>query len=358
MKIKAVLGLLLTCGLCLTGCGQKEEDPVVYQNPVFEPVFADPSVVYDEDGYYYVFGTQDYGEWGETFGASYGPILKSKDLINYEYAGSVFTLKNRPVWGTPNAGLWAPDVVKIGDKYLLYYSLSTWGDNNPGIGIASAEHPQGPWTDHGKLFDSESIGVNNSIDPTVFTAEDGKVYMVWGSFRGIYGVELTEDGMALKDGAAEKKVRLAGYDTSTPWNGTTYEGAYIRYIDGYYYMFLSSGTCCDGFNSSYNVRVCRSESPLGPYVDSDGNDMLAGNRGHQVVKGNASFAGTGHNALVQDSNGDWWILYHAYDKSKEENFGNSSRRSLMIDKLEWDEEGWPSTQYSYPSSEGEAPVLK
>ncbi|MCK7488058.1 MAG: hypothetical protein MZU97_23140 [Bacillus subtilis] len=58
--------------------------------------------------------------------------------------------------------------------------------------------------DHGKLFDSNSIGVNNSIDSTVFVVDD-RVYMIWGSFRGLYGVELTADGLALKDGANAKK---------------------------------------------------------------------------------------------------------------------------------------------------------
>lgn len=362
--MKKWIGILFVLALvALTAaCNKKEEEmePETYSNPVFEPVFADPSAIRDEDGYYYVFGTQDYGEWGEEYGTAYVPILKSKDLIEYEYAGSAFTLKTRPTWGTANAGIWAPDIVKIGDQYLLYYSLSTWGDPNPGIGVATADHPLGPWTDHGKLFDSESIGVNNSIDPTVFTAEDGKVYMVWGSFRGIYGVELTADGLALADGenAINTKVHLAGYDTSTEWNGTTYEGAYIRYINGYYYMFLSQGTCCDGFNSSYNVKVCRSETPLGEYVDSDGNSMLAGNRGHQVVKGSSAFAGTGHNALVQDDNQDWWIIYHAYDRSEPETIGNTSRRSLMIDKLEWTEEGWPETKYTYPAAgETEDPMI-
>ena len=53
--------------------------------------------------------------------------------------------------------------------------------------------------------------------------------MIWGSFRGLYGVELTSDGLALKDGenAKDTKVHIAGYDTSTGWNGSTYEGAYV-----------------------------------------------------------------------------------------------------------------------------------
>lgn len=321
-----------------------------YKNPVFEPVLADPHIIKDDDGYFYVFGTQDYGQWGEEYGTRYIPIIKSKDLVNWEYAGQAFSLAKRPTWGTIGAGIWAPDIVKIGDTYNLYYSLSTWGDPNPGIGVATAPHPLGPWTDHGEVLRSLDIGVNNSIDPTVFEAE-GKVYMIWGSFRGLYGVELTSDGLALKDGenAKDTKVHIAGYDTSTGWNGSTYEGAYVIFKDGYYYMFVSSGTCCDGFNSSYHVKVARSISPLGPYYDSEGRDMFSGNRGHLVLQKSAHFIGPGHNSIVVDDAGDYWILYHGYDVTEPERFGNSPRRCMLIDKLIWDENGWPSVEGKIPS---------
>jgi arabinan endo-1,5-alpha-L-arabinosidase len=325
--------------------------PVMYENPVWEPVLADPSIVKDDDGYYYAFGTQDYGQWGESFGTRYGPILKSTNLVDWEYAGSLFTMQTRPIWGAANAGVWAPDVVKIGSTYLAYYSLSVWGDPNPGIGVASSMHPLGPWVDHGKLFDSNSIGVNNSIDSTVFVFED-RVYLIWGSFRGLYGVELTADGLALKDGinAINTKVHIAGFDTSTSWNGSTYEAPYIVQKDGYFYLFVSSGTCCEGLNSSYNVRVARSTSPLGPYIDHLDRSILGGNRGYQVVMGSAYFVGTGHNSVIQDEAGEYWIVYHAYDVGETPNFGNSPRRVLMIDKLVWDESGWPRVFGAMPSN--------
>ena len=166
------------------------------------------------------------------------------------------------------ANVWAPDVVKIGNSFVMYYALSVWGDPDPGIGVATAPEPWGPWTDQGKLFSSNEIGVNNSIDPAVFQAQDGHYYMIWGSFRGLYGVRLTDDGLALEGGleaAKANKKLVAGLDTSTPFNLATYEAPYIVYKDGYYYMFVSSGSCCEGLNSTYHVRVGRSTEPLGPY---------------------------------------------------------------------------------------------
>lgn len=353
MKKMTLFVIIVLFSLTLLGC-QNDNDPteeeMTYRNPVFEPVLADPAIIY-HDGVYYAYGTQDYGQWGEEYGVKYGPILSSTNLVDWSFAGSVFEPANRPFWGTPNAGIWAPDIVKIGDTFNYYYSLSTWGDPNPGIGVATANHPLGPWTDHGPILRSLSIGVNNSIDPAVFEAE-GKVYMVWGSFRGIYGVELTSDGLSLKDGdnASQTKVLLAGLDTQTNWNAATYEAPYVIFKDGYYYMFLSSGTCCEGHQSTYNIRVVRSQSPMGPYTDDQGRSALGTYRGYQVVMGSSYFAGPGHNSIITDQSGDYYIVYHAFNTSESPSYGNSPRRSLMIDLLIWDEDGWPSTLGQMPSN--------
>lgn len=351
-KITIVTAVIFI-SLFLISCKDDKEDEIMtYTNPVFEPVFADPSIIRDENGVFYAYGTQDYGEWNGEYKTSYGPIIKSYDLVNWEYTGSLFELSNRPTWGTPNAGIWAPDIVKIDNTYNLYYSLSKWGDPNPGIGVATASNPLGPWTDHGKLFDSTSIGVNNSIDATVFLDTEGRIYMIWGSFRGLYGVELTSNGLNLKDGAnaLNTKAHIAGLDTSTSWNGATYEAPYVIYKDGFYYMFVSSGTCCNGYDSTYNIKVGRSVSPLGPYYDDQGRSMLGTNRGYQVLSGSGYFAGPGHNAIVVDDAGDYWILYHAYDKNEPAKIGNTNRRSLMMDKLSWNIDGWPSVNALIPSN--------
>ena len=49
--------------------------------------------------------------------------------------------------------------------------------------------------------------------------------------------------------------------------GTLTEGTYIIKRDGYYYLFGSAGSCCDGANSTYHVVVARSENLMGPYVN-------------------------------------------------------------------------------------------
>lgn len=329
---------------------QPETQVKYYSNPVYAPVFADPCIV-EHEGMYYAYATTDYGLWKPTDDSldnlsnqAIVPILKSADLTKWYYAGKAFVGAKAPSWGTPGATPWAPDVVKIGDKFVMYYALSTWGDPDPAIGVATADHPLGPWTDQGKLFSSLEIGVDNSIDPAVFKAQDGKIYMIWGSFRGLFGVELSSDGLSLKGGieqAKENKTLVAGI--VGPWNGATYEAPYVIYENGYYYLFVSSGTCCEGKKSTYNVRVGRSTSPLGPYVDDTGASMCDANRGHIVVHGNDEFVGVGHNACVKVGD-DWYIVYHGYDQKGNEKYGNTNARALIIDKLVWDNKGWCHTE--------------
>lgn len=312
-----------------------------YMNPTyFGPHGADPHIIRHENSFYiYVTG---------------GHIIKSDNMVNWEIVGNLFP-ESHPNWGTRGAGIWAPDIVKIGDKFMVYYSHSTWGDPNPGIGVMSADHPEGPWIDHGKLFNSEEIGVPNSIDANVFV-EDQNVYIIWGSFKGMYMTELTSDGLSLKNGveyAKNNKVHIAGFPANNTHNSRTYEGAYIIKKEDYYYLFLSTGDCCpqDAFTSSYNVVVSRSKNITGPYVDHLDRDMRGQNLGFSVVDGfidhfGRSAFGPGHNSIIVDDNNDFWIVYHSY--FSDDGLKHNSRQ-IAIDKLLWDENDWPYVYDRKPS---------
>lgn len=323
---------------CLTACSSSsskaEDDPVdqpknVYYNPVINYSLPDPSVIKGEDGYFYLYATENIRNL---------PIHRSKNLVDWEYVGTAFTNDTRPDF-EPKGGLWAPDINKIGDKYVLYYSMSVWGGEwTCGIGCATADKPEGPFKDHGKIFRSNEINVQNSIDP--FYIEDrGKKYLFWGSFRGIYGIELSNDGLSVKKGAKLHQVA-----------GTAYEGTYIHKKDDYYYFFASIGTCCEGLKSTYTTVVGRSKKLFGPYVDKNGNKMLD-NHHEILIHQNESFVGTGHNSeIVRDKAGNDWVLYHAVSTT------SPGGRVLMLDKIDW-KDGWPSVSGNSPSLEFERPVL-
>ena len=153
-------------------------------------------MIRDGKGTYYLYATENTRNL---------PIFKSDNLVDWKFVGTAFTEETRPQM-VPDGMIWAPDIQKIGDKYVLYYSKSRWGGEwECGIGVATSDSPEGPFTDMGKMFISKEIGVQNSIDP-FYIEDEGKKYLFWGSFRGIYGIELTEDGLRVKPGAAPKCV--------------------------------------------------------------------------------------------------------------------------------------------------------
>lgn len=348
--LSLVIALCLASLFAFTSCdkGKQKPDPPqepivaqnnFYVNPVFPIVDgerkstyqADPYIVRDDDGTFYMYCTQT-DAYTPDLSFKRGPIWSSKDMHSWVYVGDVFE-NYVPDWGTPGAGVWAPTVCKVGDKWNFYYSLSTGGDANPGIGVASAPTPYGPWTHHGKLFNSEEIGVVNSIDPHVFY-DNGKLYMVFGSFGGLITlIELTEDGLGLMGGLQyqnEHKTALGGFEI---FNTDNYEASIILKKDGWYYLFLSTGTCLSGKKSTYHVVAARSRSLTGPYLDSSGRDMFGPNRGDAVVVPSLSGAmGTGHCAVIQDDLGEYWMLYHGYDTR-----AVAEPRVLYLDKLFWNE---------------------
>lgn len=308
-----------------------------YTNPVFDQNTPDPSVVQAPDGAFYAYGTG-------------GTCRKSYDLVNWEDMG--IALK-RPTWNdsvrTDKNGkqhpmrfsLWALDVSRVGKKYLVHYASAYWGnETRTGLGVAEGTSPT-EFTDCGKMFCSTEIGVQNSIDPC-YVKDKGKKYLIWGSFRRLYMGKLTKDGKRIKNPSHLTQVA-----------GTAFEGAMVYKRKGYYYLFASVGTCCEGAKSTYHTVVGRSKKLAGPYVDRQGGRMLD-NHYETVIKGNDRWKGPGHNSeIITDKEGDTWLLYHAYDAQDPE-----KGRVMLLDKLLWDEEGWPYVEGGTPSTTPQdAPVL-
>ncbi|MDD4991874.1 MAG: family 43 glycosylhydrolase [Paludibacter sp.] len=323
----------------------EQKKQATYINPVFEPDFADPTIIKAADGWFYGYATEN--TW--TDGVHHlVPVIKSKNLIQWQYVSDAF--KVRPMW-KKSGGIWAPDVTVVNGQYYMFYSYSTWGDSNPGIGLAIADKPEGPFVDQGKLFDSESIGVSNSIDPCLFQTGKGakqKSYLFWGSFFGIYGIELSADLKSVKG----SKFKIAG---------NAFEASCIKEKNGKFYFFGSVGSCCDGANSQYRVNVAVSSDIRGPYKDKAGVEILAdGAEGTALIAGNRAigWVGPGHNSkIITDDAGNDYFLYHAIDPSNANLPGGATRRPLMMDKLIWTH-GWPQIQGNIPGRDSQkSPII-
>ncbi|WP_228011043.1 family 43 glycosylhydrolase [Nonomuraea phyllanthi] len=220
--------------------------------------------------------------------------------------------------------LWAPDITYANGKYYMYYSASTFGSNHSGIFLAtSTTGASGSWSNQGLVIESRTSDNWNAIDPNLIIDDQGRWWLDFGSFwSGIKMVQL--------DPATGKRLdstirSIAGR------GGGAIEAPFIYRHGGYYYQFVSFDLCCRGASSTYRIMVGRSTSVTGPYVDRNGTALTSGG-GTQVLAGHGSIHGPGHEAVLQDNDGDV-LFYHWYADD------GSSR--LGINKLGWDSAGWP-----------------
>ena len=295
----------------------------------------DPHIFKDEQtGCYYVYST-DLGKPGIH-------IRKSPDLIHWDYLGTGFE-KGVPEeankWSQAQ-GLWAPDIIKVGDEYRIYYSASTFGSQQSCIGLAVAKHPEGPFEHKGLVIKTTNEAPVNAIDANlVVDHKTGEQYMVYGSFWG--GIRIIKldstTGLTAEDGFG---IPLATRPREMV--DTAVEGAYIRYNKqtGYYYLFVSYGSLA----SDYHVRVGRSKCITGPYVDYHNVEMTTINDkpndiGLKITSGykfgdSEGWYALGHNSVLNDE-GNWYLVHHTRPEIA------PKWPYLQVRKMVWTEDGWP-----------------
>jgi arabinan endo-1,5-alpha-L-arabinosidase len=256
------------------------------------------------------------------------PSYHSKDLVKWEAGPCVFT--NAPAWTDQAVPahrddyFWAPDIIHAGDRYLLYYAVSTFGKRVSAIGLVTnptldPNDPKFQWTDYGPIVQSAETNDFNTIDPAIFKDADGKLWLAFGSFwSGIKLIEL--DPRTGKRITPDSSVYALAHNDSI-------EAAYIYRHDNFYYLFVNWGLCCRGTNSTYEIRVGRSKKITGPYFDMGGVDLMA-DGGTEFLKTNGPFIGPGHAGIIYE-NGKNWFSCHFYDGTRR---GFST---LAVLPLEW-----------------------
>ena len=293
----------------------------------------DPSMA-RQDGTYYLFST---GDPAGVIGNGNIQIRTSRNLRSWTYAGTVFASK--PAWITSALGaipnLWAPDISFSGGLWHLYYAGSSFGSNNSVIGLATTptldrRSPRYHWTDDGQVFRTTSSDDFNAIDPSLVSAADGTRWLVLGSFwSGIKLIQL-DPATGTPAGSSPKIYSLAQRPAPD-----AEEGSAITYHDGYYYLFVSWDSCCQGIGSSYRIMVGRSTSVTGPYTDPNGTDMM--NAGGMEEQGSdEGMIGPGSSSVFQQGGQDY-LVYHYYDA-----FDNGDAW-VQVRPLAWTSSGWPVT---------------
>lgn len=272
-----------------------------------EPYIHDPSTVIFCEGKYYTFGTGGGG-------------LISED--GWTWHGGA----QRPGGGV------APDVIHIGDRYYMAYARGGGGMSG---GHASnvyvmwtktldAKSPDFGFKDETVVASSDGIEDCDAIDPSfLLDPTTGRLWLTYGTYFGF--IRLVE--LDPKTGR-----RIAGNQALNI--GIDMEATDLIYRDGWYYLLGTHGTCCDGANSTYNIRVTRSRKVTGPYVDNMGIDALKGG-GKLVVAASGRFVGPGHFGRMDLGDGVEKFSCHY-----EADLDRSGRSVLDIRPLLW-KDGWP-----------------
>ncbi|UOQ73126.1 family 43 glycosylhydrolase [Hymenobacter cellulosilyticus] len=288
-----------------------EAKPTNYANIVLPGDFPDPTIAKIGNTYW---ASATSAEWGPVF-----PMFKSDNLVDWELVTHVFP-GQLPDWC--DANFWAPEIFYEGGKTFIYYTARK--KNGPlCVAVASADQPEGPYTDHGPLV-GQRLG---SIDGFPVRDEHGDLYLVWkedGNSKKkptpIWAQRINEKRMGL----VGKKVEL--FRNTEKWEGCLVEGSAIVRHDEYFYMFYAGNGCC-GKCCNYATGVARAKSLLGPWEKCPQNPILDKNK---------TWKCPGH-GTVAEYEGRWFLLHHAYYTDSHEFVG----RQGILSEFTWNAEGWP-----------------
>jgi arabinan endo-1,5-alpha-L-arabinosidase len=323
--------LLPLLALLAASCATPSPPPATFANPVIDSDFPDPAILKAKDGYYYVYATQTErdGRWINL------QVARSRDLVEWEQLGDALPAK--PAWASRTQDFWAPHVVERDGRYILYYSAkpdAALDDKERGLclAVATSPRPRGPFTDTGRPLLCGPGFVN--IDPMAFDdPATGKSLLYWGSgFEPIKVRELSSGGLAFAPGS--EATELVRPDKLIEYRPLV-EGAWVVRRSGWYYLFYSGDNCC-GPKAHYAVMVARSRSATGPFET----------RAAPILQARGTWEAPGHNSVIRDTRGDFWMIYHSVDSNRPREKPAdeiNTRRIMLIDRIVW-KDGWPVVQ--------------
>lgn len=363
---RCMLGAAALVAATITMSAQPEPP----ENPSFTDVTVhDPSVL-KVGSLFYVFGshlasarTSDWLRWTQVTTDTQptgGNALVPNPQVELDEALA---------WVGAGGAFWAPDVIQLPDgRYYYYYCIGRLDQPRAALGLAVSDDIDGPYVDLGIMLRSGAGGQPdgipsydarihpNTVDPDVFFDQDGKYWMVYGSYSGgIFILEMDPaTGFPLPGQGYGKKL-IGGQHSRI-------EGAFIVYSPetDYYYMFVSFGGL--GANDGYNIRMGRSRQPDGPYLDAAGNDLtnvsgapgslfddesiqpfgvkVMGNWRFVPVEGEPAqsvtgYRSPGHNSAYYDpESGKYFLVFHTRFA------GTGEQHQVRVHQMYMNADGW------------------
>ena len=290
-KIVLLIGLILMASTSLVA--QK------FPKVILSGDYPDPSIMRDGKDYYMTHSP-----------FYYMPgflIWHSQDLMNWEPVCRVM-----PEY---DGSAMAPDLLKYGDTFYIYYPAA--GTN----WVIWAKDIKGPWS---KPVDLKVSG----IDPGHIVDKQGNRYLYVDKGEVI---RLTEDGLST---IGKKQKVYEGWLYPDKWDTECMclESPKLNYHNGYYYLTSAQGGTA-GPATSHMVVSARSKSIMGPWENSPYNPVV------HTYSATDNWWSKGHGTLIDDVNGNWWIVYHAYAKGY-----HTLGRQTLIEPIEWTADGWYRTK--------------
>ncbi len=284
-----------------------------YSNAVLKSNCPDPGVMADGDLYYMI-----------CTGGSFR-IRQSYDLVIWEQTGIPVLPDGKPSWAANGGRNWAPEMHKIDDKYVVYYTTVN-GANQLSIGASWADTPLGPYTEIPGPLVEDPQGV---IDSNYFQDTDGKRYLSYkidGNASSkptpIYIRELSSDGLSFAPGSSQ--VEILRNDSAT-WEGGVVEAQWLIEREGTYFLFYSGNV----YNHQYRTGVARSNDLFGPYVK----------HGDPILTNNDSWVGPGHGSVVPAGD-ELYFVYHAWVADGSGGRDSTQGRQVLVDQIRF-ENNWP-----------------
>jgi beta-xylosidase len=299
---QVALALLLASAATSASAKEPVHAPVLREN------FPDAQVISEGNGSFIAYATNS----GENV-----PMAVSRDLVNWTIlkdpdGSRADAMPTLAPW-VKEGFTWAPEVMKVGANYLLYYTANHRREDKQCLGLAVSKSPRGPFVDRSTEPLICQFDLGGSIDANPFRDRDGKLYLYWkadgnriGKRSRIWGVELAADGMKLAgtprdvgltdDDAWEQRVIEAPTMIRTP------DGLVMLYSGGYF------GWNPDQRLSPYAMNWARCEGPLGPCKDAGPKPILYS---YSDPKGAGCLSGPGHQSIFR-ANGGTFISFHGW----------------------------------------------
>ncbi|HKK62661.1 MAG TPA: arabinan endo-1,5-alpha-L-arabinosidase [Bacteroidales bacterium] len=341
MKLTVIILLLGFTFTTMNSCDTNENELIgIDQNAIIYSGVHDPAQLVEVNNELVLFASAV--EWSAyEFGSD-----------DWQLKGDNIYPQGGPSWNN-GTNLWAPSVSKINPNSLrVYHSAVSDEDKHQSrigfviVNTSTSNFIFTPSSDY--VLESQNTEQPFAIDPAVFEDDSNRMWLVYGSHaKGIWMVELDEATGLLKENPTDKTwdmtdgrfIEVANYGGQLEENNI--EAAYIyNHPDNpYYYLFVNWDVCCSGINSTYNIRVGKSESPTGPFLDKDGIDLKMGggtmflDASGQIIENNR-FIGPGHAGIYQHSDGKHYFTHHFYDAA------DNGEPSLAIWNLDW-VNSWP-----------------